>query len=158
MSEEPHVLAEVADGIGWLTLNRPDARNANSPQIVELLIEHTAAFERNPEVRCVVLRSNGSHFMSGGDVRGFYRSLVEERERHLASYEMRIVKTHQYIYQIRRMPKPVLVSVQGPAAGIGVSLILAADLAIVICPHQSGPSTILVWPLKERENGQETRA
>ena len=43
---------------------------------------------------------------------------------------MRVVKAHQTIYQLRRMAKPVLVSVQGAAAGFGLSMILAADLAI----------------------------
>jgi 2-(1,2-epoxy-1,2-dihydrophenyl)acetyl-CoA isomerase len=126
----PHVLAEVKDGIGWLTLNRPDQLNALSMEMRDLLVEHTAKFEKDPAVRCVVIRGSGSHFMAGGDIKGFHRSLTTEKEAHLAGFEMRVVKAHQAIYQIRRMNKPVLASVQGAAAGFGLSLILNCDLAI----------------------------
>ncbi|ODT32719.1 MAG: hypothetical protein ABS35_00975 [Kaistia sp. SCN 65-12] len=126
----PHVLAEVKDGIGWLTLNRPDSLNALSMEMRDLLVAHSAAFEKDPKVRCVVIRGAGTHFMAGGDIRGFHKSLTTEREAHLAGFEMRVVKAHQAVYQIRRMNKPVLASVQGAAAGFGLSLILNCDLAI----------------------------
>ena len=126
----PHVLAEARDGIGWLTLNRPESLNALSFEMTDLLIRHTAAFERDPAVRCVVVRGAGTHFMAGGDIKGFHKSLTENREQHLAGFEMRVVKAHQTIYQIRRMRKPVIASVQGAAAGFGLSLILNCDLAI----------------------------
>jgi 2-(1,2-epoxy-1,2-dihydrophenyl)acetyl-CoA isomerase len=126
----PHVLAEVEDGIGWITLNRPESLNALSMEMRDLLIEHSAKFEKDPAVRCVVIRGAGTHFMAGGDIRGFHKSLTEEKEAHLAGFEMRVVKAHQAIYQIRRMNKPVLASVQGAAAGFGLSLILNCDLAI----------------------------
>ncbi|MFZ5779497.1 MAG: enoyl-CoA hydratase/isomerase family protein [Pseudomonadota bacterium] len=126
----PHVLAEVKDGIGWLTLNRPDSLNALSFEMTDLLIRYTAEFEKDPAVRCVVVRGAGTHFMAGGDIKGFHKSLTENRAQHLAGFEMRVVKAHQTIYQIRRMAKPVLASVQGAAAGFGLSLILNCDLAI----------------------------
>jgi 2-(1,2-epoxy-1,2-dihydrophenyl)acetyl-CoA isomerase len=119
----PHVLAEVKDGIGWITLNRPESLNALSMEMRDLLIEHSAKFEKDPAVRCVVIRGAGTHFMAGGDIRGFQKSLTEDKEAHLAGFEMRVVKAHQAIYQIRRMNKPVLASVQGAAAGFGLSLI-----------------------------------
>jgi 2-(1,2-epoxy-1,2-dihydrophenyl)acetyl-CoA isomerase len=128
---EPHVLAEIKDGIGWLTLNRPDAVNALSMEMRGLLIKYTAEFEKDPAVRCVVIRGNGTHFMSGGDIKGFHEALTTgDRATHLAGFEMRVVNVHQAIYQIRRMGKPVLASVQGAAAGFGLSLILNCDLAI----------------------------
>lgn len=126
----PHVLSEVADGVGIITLNRPESLNALSAEMTEGLIASTAAFERDPAVRCVLIRGAGKHFMAGGDIRGFHKSLAENRQAHLAGFEMRVVKAHQLIYQLRRMPKPVLASVQGAAAGFGLSLILASDLAI----------------------------
>ncbi len=126
----PHVLAEIRDGIGWLTLNRPEQLNALSMEMRDLLIEHSAKFEKDPAVRCVVIRGAGTHFMAGGDIRGFHKSLTTDKEAHLAGFEMRVVKAHQAIYQIRRMAKPVIASVQGAAAGFGLSLILNCDLAI----------------------------
>ena len=125
-----HLLSEVRDGIGTVTFNRPEARNALSGEMNEALIEVTARFERDPAVRCVVLRGAGDHFMAGGDIKGFHQALSTSREGHVAALEQRVVKAHQTIYQLRRMAKPVLASVQGAAAGFGLSLVLAADLAI----------------------------
>jgi 2-(1,2-epoxy-1,2-dihydrophenyl)acetyl-CoA isomerase len=127
---EPHVLAEVKDGIGWITLNRPAVLNALSHEMTEGLIAASRDFERDSAVRCVVIRGAGTHFMAGGDIKGFHKALTESREAHLAGFEMRVVKAHQLIYHLRRMPKPVLASVQGAAAGFGLSLILACDLAM----------------------------
>ena len=93
----PHVLAEVKDGIGWITLNRPESLNALSMEMRDLLIEHSAKFEKDPAVRCVVIRGAGTHFMAGGDIRGFHKSLTENKANHLAGFEMRVVKAHQMI-------------------------------------------------------------
>ncbi|HEX2891560.1 enoyl-CoA hydratase [Vineibacter terrae] len=127
---EAHVLTEVRDGIGWITLNRPAVLNALSAQMTDGLITATRELERDAAVRCVVIRGAGTHFMAGGDIKGFHKSLTQEREAHLANFEMRVVRAHQLIYQLRRMPKPVVASVQGAAAGFGLSLILACDLAM----------------------------
>ena len=127
---EHQVLIERIDGIGTITLNRPSSLNALTPQMMEGLIKASASFERDPAVRCVVLRGAGENFMAGGDVKGFHKSMVENREDFLAAREMNVVMVHQFIYQLRRMPKPVLASVQGAAAGIGLSFLLACDLAI----------------------------
>lgn len=127
---DQHLLVEVNDGIGTITFNRPAALNALSGQMTDELIEATSRFERDAAVRCVVIRGAGEHFMAGGDIKGFHKSLTEDREGHLARLEMRVVKAHQTIYQLRRMAKPVLASIQGAAAGFGVSMVLASDLAI----------------------------
>ena len=129
MSDQ-QVLTEFADGIATVTLNRPAALNALTPQMMEGLIEATARIERDADTRCVLIRGAGDQFMAGGDVKSFHRSLTEDRDNYLRRREMQVVGAHQLIYQLRRMPKPVLVSVKGAAAGFGLSLVLAADLAI----------------------------
>jgi 2-(1,2-epoxy-1,2-dihydrophenyl)acetyl-CoA isomerase len=126
----PHLLVDIADGIGTITFNRPEARNALSTEMSDALIETTARFERDAGVRCVVLRGAGDHYMSGGDVKGFHQALREDRAGHAGRLEMRVVRIHQAIYQLRRMEKPVLASIQGAAAGFGLSIVLMADLAI----------------------------
>jgi 2-(1,2-epoxy-1,2-dihydrophenyl)acetyl-CoA isomerase len=127
---DTHLLTDMADGIATITLNRPEALNAFSPQMVEALIEVTGRYERDSAVRCVVLRGAGEHFMAGGDVKGFHKALTEDRDAVLRRREMDVVRVHQITYQLRRMRKPVLASVQGATAGIGMGLLLAADLAI----------------------------
>jgi len=129
MSDQ-QVLTEFADGIATITLNRPAALNALTAQMMEGLIDATGRIERDADTRCVLIRGAGDQFMAGGDVKSFHKSLTEERDNYLRRREMQVVGAHQLIYQLRRMPKPVLVSVKGAAAGFGLSLVLAADLAI----------------------------
>lgn len=131
MSEAPHVLFEIADSIGWITLNRPEQLNTLSAEMKERLFAASSECEENPAIRAVVLRGNGKHFMGGGNIKSF----LEDRERadnaaYFRGFESRVVDAHQTIAQFRRMPKPILVSVHGAVAGLGMSLVLAADLAI----------------------------
>ena len=65
------LLIETADGIATLTMNRPDARNALSSEMRAGLDEAFHRFESDDDVRCVVLRGAGEHFMAGGDVKSF---------------------------------------------------------------------------------------
>jgi 2-(1,2-epoxy-1,2-dihydrophenyl)acetyl-CoA isomerase len=129
MSEQP-VVSEFTSGVLTLTLNRPAVLNALTAQMMEGLIAATARCEADSAVRCVVIRGAGENFMAGGDVKAFHASLTQDRETYLRQREMQVVAAHQLIYQLRRMPKPVVASVKGAAAGFGLSLVVAADLAI----------------------------
>ena len=143
---------DVQDHIAFITLNRPEARNALSTEIRTGLAEYTAQLEFDPAVRCVVLRGAGGHFMAGGDVKNFkQRQQLSDADRKRQVLEG-LHLLHFAIYRIRRMPKPVLASVQGAAAGAGVSLMTACDLTIAadsafftwayanigLCPDGSG--------------------
>lgn len=125
-----HVTLTREDALAIITLNRPEARNALSREMHAGLIATTRACETDPSVRAVLLRAAGDHFMAGGDVKGFHAELHGDFDTHADGFEMRVLGAHQFIYQIRRMPKPVLAAVQGGVAGIGMSLMMAADLAI----------------------------
>lgn len=129
-ASEKHVLLDIEDGVANITLNRPEALNALSPEMRDSLLELTSRCERDKAIRCVVLRGAGESFMAGGDVRGMQQSLLEDREAHLAGFELRVVRSHQILEQLMRMPKPVLAVVQGAVAGFGVGLALAADLLV----------------------------
>lgn len=126
-SGDPHVIYDIAEGVGTITLNRPDAKNTLSPQMTDLLVEITARVEHDPAVRCVVIRGSGECFMAGGDVRHFHTALTTNRERHITDIEQRIVKSHLIMARLRRMPKPVIASTHVAVSGFGLSLVLAAD-------------------------------
>jgi 2-(1,2-epoxy-1,2-dihydrophenyl)acetyl-CoA isomerase len=130
MSEAPHFLGRVEGGIAWAALNRPDVMNAWSPEMREGLIEFLMRVEHDPAVRCVVLTGSGENFMAGGDVKAFTADLVQAPEQRRSYFERTCHAMHPIIYLIRRMPKPVIASVQGACAGLGVSFVLACDLAI----------------------------
>jgi len=125
-----HVIAEIKDGVGTITLNRPASLNALSEEMTKGMIEATSKFERDASVRCVLIKGAGEHFMAGGDVKGFYERLKANQAEHAAGLEWRVNVMHAIIYSFRRMKKPTVVSVQGAAAGFGLSLMMAADLAI----------------------------
>lgn len=130
MSEEAHVLVAVSDGVGTITLNRPDLLNAQSQEMIDSLIVATHRFERDETVRCVVLRGAGRAFMAGADLNRLHRSLTETREQYLRQMEERVIRSHQIMYQLRRMEKPVIAAVHGAIAGIGCALMMATDLVV----------------------------
>jgi 2-(1,2-epoxy-1,2-dihydrophenyl)acetyl-CoA isomerase len=129
MSEE-EVLTDLQEGVAVLTLNRPAVLNALTTRMAEALSAACDRCEHDSAVRCVVIRGAGEHFMAGGDIKSFHQSLTKDRDNYLRNRERLVVNVHHLIYQLRRMPKPVLASVKGAAAGFGLSLVLAADLAI----------------------------
>jgi len=126
----PQLRVEISAAVASIILDRPEAGNAFSPEMVEALIQATTALERDDAVRCVVLRANGDNFAAGGDVKGFHASLMQNREAHIAGMERRVANGNAAVHRLRRMRKPVLASVQGAVAGYGLSMFLAADLAI----------------------------
>ncbi|HKI99583.1 MAG TPA: enoyl-CoA hydratase [bacterium] len=125
-----HIRLDIQDHIATITLDRPEARNALSLEMRTGLAEFTSQVEFDPDVRCVVLRGAGGHFMAGGDVKSFKRRQGLSHSERKREVLQGLHLLHYAIYRIRRMPKPVLASVQGGAAGAGVSLMAACDLAI----------------------------
>lgn len=125
----PDLLIDRADGVATLTLNRPEARNALSPEMQSGLDEAFHGFAEDEEVRCVVLRGAGQHFMAGGDVKSFASALAEEDPAEIRGHFLhRIHEIHSLVLAMRRLPKPIVASVRGAVAGAGVSLAAACDL------------------------------
>ncbi len=124
------LITEVAGSVASVTLNRPDVRNALSAEMVQGMKDFFLAVERDDSIRCLVIRGAGEHFMAGGDVKGFGRFRGMPASERRDSFERRIHELHPAIFTLRRMNKPVLASVQGAAAGFGLSLMMACDLVI----------------------------
>ena len=125
------LLIDSADGVATLTMNRPDARNALSSEMRAGLDEAFHRCERDDDVRCVVLRGAGEHFMAGGDVKSFASLFAEEEPVDMRDLFLhRIHRLHPIMFAMRRLPKPIIASVRGAAAGAGVSLAACCDLII----------------------------
>ena len=118
------------DGIATLVMNRPEARNALSMDMRAALADVLHDIERDESVRCVVLTGAGEHFMAGGDVKGMGESIKKSPAEIRKEFILRIHDLHPIMFAMRRMPKPIIASCQGAAAGAGVSMALACDLII----------------------------
>jgi enoyl-CoA hydratase/carnithine racemase len=124
-------LSISSDGdVGTLTLKRPDAMNAMSPEMIfELTVAAAWLADRAP-YRALIVTGEGRAFSSGGDVNWFKKG-VEDPEHDLPSDVRRGAEVlHQAIVDFRRIPYPVIAAVNGPAAGAGFSLALMCDLRI----------------------------
>ncbi len=124
------LIVAVENHVGYLTLNRPEVRNALSEVIVSGIRDTLTKWERDADVRAIVLRGSGDHFMSGGDVKNFGKMAAMPSEERRALFEQRIHNLHPLMYLMRRIRKPIVASVQGAAAGAGMSFMMCCDLVI----------------------------
>ena len=117
--------------VGIITLNRPEARNALNPEMFQ---ELGSAIQgcRDPDMRAVIITGSGGSFCAGADVKDFVNQLensgpegLHQHLKHLADAFHRHV-----IIPIRQLDKPVIASIDGVAAGGGLSLALACDLRV----------------------------
>ncbi len=121
--EKEWVLYELIDGIAVLTLNNPQKRNALSSAVLLTLKSHLERIEGDPEVRVVVLRSEGPVFSSGHDL----GEMVDGDEE---TYTGIFADCTEVMEAIRLLPKPVIAQVQGLATAAGCQLVATCDLAV----------------------------
>ncbi|MBT4518829.1 MAG: enoyl-CoA hydratase [Halieaceae bacterium] len=126
------LLANVDGGVATLTLNRPQARNAMSAEMVGGLAAKLAQFEQDPKVKCIVLTGAGKGFCAGGDVKGMAAGGSAGSDVTLDEVIHR-QRVHQRATagKLFKMPKPTIAALPGAAAGAGFSLALACDLRIM---------------------------
>jgi len=120
------VLIEVGSGVATLTLNRPARLNALNDTLGGELLRAIREMEGRPDVRCVVLTGSGRGFCAGGDVKDMLGQL--EGGHPSGFFEGALAVFHEVVLAVRRLPKPVISAVHGPAVGAGMNLALSADV------------------------------
>jgi 2-(1,2-epoxy-1,2-dihydrophenyl)acetyl-CoA isomerase len=118
---------QQSGGIGRITLNRPETLNAWTAEFGAELRQAVNEDAADPSVRAVLITGAGRGFSSGADLRAGFDPGPDGRPDVGTALRERY---HPIITGIRRMPKPVLAAVNGPAVGIGCSLALACDLVL----------------------------
>lgn len=118
------VLFEKKNFIGWLTLNRPDQRNALSLELMCDMQEKLNQIEKDPEIRVVVIKGNGPAFCAGHNIKEMSGSNDIHHLRKIFSVCSEMMQT------LHRIPQPVIAQVHGIATAGGCQLVAACDLAI----------------------------
>jgi enoyl-CoA hydratase len=125
-----HVIYEVADAIGVITLNRPEAANAQSHRVLEELDHAWQEADRDPAVKVIVLKSNGKHFSAGHDMSSA-KTGTEKVEWHAdAHYDWETRTYLHYAKSWRAVPKPSIAAVQGKCIAGGLMLCWPCDLIV----------------------------
>lgn len=128
------LIETIEDGIATLTMNRPEARNALTRDMVDGLLEALPRLAADRSVRAVVITGAGGAFCAGGDVKSF-ADKAGDAEQGGYDFNMKVddlrarMEVSRYLYE---MPKPTLAVIPGPAAGAGLSLALACDMRVAL--------------------------
>jgi len=134
-----NVKVEIANGIGWVTLNRPDKRNAMSPDLHFEMVDVLKELAEEPAVRVLVLTGAGDSWCAGQDIGLFFRALDDKpKERHLAR-----LANHEWRWTLlSSFPKPTIAMVNGHCYGGAFVQLFACDFAIAADEAQFGLSEV----------------
>ncbi len=127
------VLAEVVDGVGVITLNRPDRRNALHAEMYEAVPRLLERFATDDGIGAVLLTGSGNAFCAGGDVRdgGSGKEVPDgDRESRILARSAILADNARMVTLLHEMPKITVAALPGAAVGAGMSIALAADLRI----------------------------
>ncbi len=127
-SKLQNVKVEIApEGIAWVTMNRPEKRNATSPDMHREMVEVLGHLATAPEAKLLVLTGAGEAWSAGNDIKLFFRELddkpVEKYRALLASQQWRW-------NQLAHFPKPTIAMVNGYCYGAAFTPLVACDFAI----------------------------
>jgi len=119
------------DGVWTIRLNRPESLNALSMTMLEELALVAGALAERTDVRALIVTGAGEHFMAGGDLRDFHRSLALSPETRRAQYRAVIERfANSLVERFVFAPFPIVAAVRGACAGFGLSLALMADVVV----------------------------
>ena len=132
---DAELTSELRDGVLWLTINRPESSNSIPYYVRDRLIEHCTSAHSDLDVRCIVLTAAGErHFCTGSDlrVRPPAAPQPEGAPDFVAGSAVHMMRTgfQQLMERMQDCQKPIIVALNGTAAGGGAMLVLAADLVI----------------------------
>src|SRR6185437_3961863 len=127
MNSPKSFLYDQRDGIGTITLNRPERLNAITFEVYHELTDFIAQLRDEEDVRVVIITGAGRAFCSGGDVRDIIGELQGRDAEGLLEFTR---LTCALIHNMRALPKPIIASLNGTVAGAGACIALASDIRI----------------------------
>ena len=140
--EQDIVCYEAADGIAWITMNRPEYHNAQNGKMTYLLDDAFKAAVADDEVKVIVLRGEGKHFSAGHDIGTPGRDVHLSQDRVTMWYDHANKEGGEFLYvreaeaylgmcrRWREIPKPTIAAVQGACIAGGLMLAWVCDLIV----------------------------
>src|SRR5215472_15829212 len=124
MSEQPHALIEQREHVLVVTMNRPAARNALSPEMMALLRQAWDQVDSDPGIRACVLTGAGGAFCAGADLKAMTSDHPGAR---LGDFDLSVIEP---LLKGRRLTKPLIAAVEGPAIAGGTEILQACDIRV----------------------------
>jgi enoyl-CoA hydratase len=121
MAADDLVIKEIFDAVGLVRLNRPQVLNALSSQLLEALMQALIEFDKNPQIRAIVVTGNERAFAAGADIKEMANA---------SAIEMYLQDNVSKFDRIRQIKKPVIAAVSGYCLGGGCELALSCDMII----------------------------
>ncbi len=153
------ILYEVKKRVAYITLNRPEKRNAFNAEFGKQLHEAFTAAEHDEAVKVIVLRANGEVFSAGADLGALQQLQQNTREQNIAD-STSLMELYHYIY---RHPKVVIAQIQGHAIAGGCGLATVADFSFAVPDALFGytevkigfiPAIVMVFLLRKIGEGR----
>jgi enoyl-CoA hydratase/carnithine racemase len=135
MAAEPAVLSEVRESVGIARLNRPEARNALSADLMEELAALVEGWDADAEVRCIVIAGGDEYFAAGADIKA-----MAER----SFQEALVTPTASFWPRLAAVRTPLIAAVSGYALGGGCELALLCDMIVASENAELGQPEILL--------------
>ncbi|HEX8646930.1 MAG TPA: enoyl-CoA hydratase-related protein [Thermoleophilaceae bacterium] len=130
-----HLQVERQGGVAIARMDRPEARNALSPEVMEELAALVESFDLDPEIRCVVIAGNDEYFAAGADIKAMAdRSFQDIME----------APTRLFWKRLASVQTPMIAAVSGYALGGGFELALACDMIVAHPKAEFGQPEILL--------------
>jgi trans-feruloyl-CoA hydratase/vanillin synthase len=139
VSKYNHVIVEKDRGLTWVTLNRPDKRNAMSPELDLEMLDIILSLEGDPETRVLILTGAGEAFCAGMDLKLYFRELENKPAERIRAEWV----THQWRwYRLWNFPKPTIAMVNGFCMGGAFTQLIACDFAFAAEDAKFGLSEV----------------
>ncbi|MBL7633320.1 enoyl-CoA hydratase [Frankia sp. CN6] len=130
MGVDLYILYDVADNIATITLNRPEAANAQNGALLEELNDAWIKAAEDPDVKVIILRGEGKHFSAGHDLKPDPSTPAPEKVTLELIYQIEARRYLEFSLRWRNIPKPSIAAVQGRCIAGALLLCWPCDLII----------------------------
>lgn len=124
---EPTILTSIQNHVQIITLNRPEKKNAFDSQMIDEWVAALEDAEKNDDVHVIVVTGSGNAFCAGGDVGG-----MKQDQKPLDNKNKLWKNIHRIPLALKKIDKPVIAAINGPAVGAGLDMALMCDIRTMI--------------------------